>query len=91
MAFKATRVALVGNAVAVLVATAGGPVDRNTRVEINNTSANTVYIGASNATAAASSRTIPTATTVVFELRPDETMYAFATVNSTIEVTADGQ
>ena len=92
MAFLAVRPSVVGNAPAVLIAFGGGPSTRNTRVEVNNTSVNPVYIGGSTAaTASVASRTVPTLTAVTFELRPGESMYAFATTTSTIEVTADGQ
>lgn len=103
MSFAAKKLAVTGDATAVVVYSnpAGGPAEKVVTVEVNNTSANSVYLGGSSATtdgtngagAAASNagRTVATLTAKSVTLLPGDSLYIFAHTTSTVEVNANGQ
>lgn len=101
MAITNKKLTVTGDAAAVIVA--GDPAGNNylteNHVEINNTSANSVWVGgpgvtdgtSAGGTAATAGRTIPTNTSFSVDLKPGDTLYIFAHVTSVVEVFATGQ
>ena len=93
MSLVGTRPSVVGGATAVRIASnpQGSAIGKEVTVEVNNTSANSVYLGGSTAaTASVASRTVPTATSKVVTLTPGDSLYCFAATTSAIEVLANG-